>query len=220
MMAFPTSDMAGHARLHDRVMTALNRCLESQDVDFKESAPWPDLRYRIAKTAMAMGNLRDGGIVVVGASERNAIWELTGISEGHLATYQADDVIEQVNAFASPYLELDVVLVRDPSGKTFLAIEAHEFAETPIVCKKSHTAKDTGIVLEAGALYIRPPGVAQTVKVGDARQMHDLLELAAEKRARRMLEAARRIGLVPGAGTTTPLEPRDRELFDQELSGL
>jgi hypothetical protein len=81
MMASPTSDMAGHPRLHDRVMTALNRCLESQDVDFKESAPWPDLRYRIVKTAMAMGNLRDGGIIVVGASERNATWGLTGISE-------------------------------------------------------------------------------------------------------------------------------------------
>ena len=42
--------------------------------------------------------------------------------------------------------------------------------------------------------------------------MHGLLELAAEKRARRILEVAHRIGLKP---TDT-----DRQRFDDDLGGL
>ena len=49
MGAIPTSDMPGHKRLHERVVTALDRCQESQAVDFKESATWDQLKWRIIK---------------------------------------------------------------------------------------------------------------------------------------------------------------------------
>jgi hypothetical protein len=45
----------------------------------------------------------------------------------------------------------------------------------------------------------------------DAAQLHSLLELAAEKRARRMLEQSRRIGA---------LAPPERDELDLELEGL
>ena len=48
-----------------------------KSVDFKESAPWNDLKWQIIRTALAMGNLRDGGIIVVGASERDDTCDLT-----------------------------------------------------------------------------------------------------------------------------------------------
>jgi hypothetical protein len=78
MGAFPTSDMPGHTKLHERVYNALGHCQESKSIDFKESAPWNDIKFQIIRTSMAMGNLRDGGIIVVGASERESTWELTG----------------------------------------------------------------------------------------------------------------------------------------------
>lgn len=59
-MAIPTSNMLGHKELHDRVYNALDRCQESKSVDFKESAPWKNLKWQIIRTALAMGNLRDG----------------------------------------------------------------------------------------------------------------------------------------------------------------
>jgi hypothetical protein len=46
----------------------------------------------------------------------------------------------------------------------------------------------------------------------NASQMHDLLELAAEKRARRILEVSRRVGLVP--------EETAAKRFEKELGGL
>ena len=209
MGAIPTSDMPGHKRLHDRVFNALDRCQESQGIDFKESASWKTLKWRIICTALAMANLRDGGIIVIGASERGDTWGLTGITSEHLETFDVDDMIAAVNKYGSPHIEIDVVTVKYRNGHNFLAIQINEFSDTPIICKKNGS-NDSGLV--AGAVYVRPPGVAQTTRVMNAEQMRDLLELAAEKRARRILEVSRRVGLVPETTST--------ELFDEELEGL
>jgi hypothetical protein len=209
MSAIPTSDMPGYKRLHDRVLNALGQCQESQGIDFKESASWESLKWRIICTALAMGNLRDGGIIVIGASEREKRWALTGISQQHLDTYDVDIVIDVMNKYASPHVDMDIVIVKYQNGNDFLAIQIREFADTPIVCKKSGPSSER---LFEGAVYIRPRGLAKTTRIINASQMHDLLELAAEKRARRLLEVSRRVGLVPAS--------TNKELFDVELEGL
>ncbi len=205
-MAIPTSDMPGHRALHDRVVAALDTCVESQSVHFKESAPWEALQFKIIRTALAMANLRDGGVLVVGVGERGEQWDLTGISEEHLVTYDVDDVVDAIHRFASPAIGVTLVIVPHGKDRRFLAMRILEFADSPIVCRRDGAA---GSGLKQGAVYVRPPGVARTTEVRSAEQMHDLLELAAEKRARRILETAARIGLAP---TNKP--------FDDELGGL
>jgi hypothetical protein len=103
---------------------------------------------------------------------------------------------------------MNVVTVKYRNDKTFLVIEVREFEETPFVCRKDGPPKSD---LRRGALYIRPPGVAQTTEIRTAEDLQDLLTLAAEKRAQRMIEMAQRIGL------TTPSATRP---FDDELEGL
>jgi predicted HTH transcriptional regulator len=201
--------MPGHSQLHERAVFALNRCQESQGVDFKESGPWDALQWRVIKTLLGMGNLRDGGIIVVGVSERGETWELTGISGEHLATYDVDVVVDVTNSYASPHVDLDIVTVQYSNGRTFLVIRANEFADSPLICKKNGPSS-SGLL--EGCVYVRPPGIARTTRVTNAAQMHDLLELAAEKRARRILEVSRRIGLVPESSVA--------QLFDEELEGL
>jgi hypothetical protein len=44
MGAIPTSDMPGFQQLQNRVYGALDRCQESQAVDFKESSSWDSLK--------------------------------------------------------------------------------------------------------------------------------------------------------------------------------
>jgi predicted HTH transcriptional regulator len=156
-----------------------------------------------------MGNLRDGGIIVIGVSERGKTWELTGISQEDLATYDVDVVVDVTNSYASPHVDLDIVIVQQSKGKAFLVIKANEFADSPLVCKKNGPPQ-AGLLV--GCVYVRPPGMARTERVNNAAQMHDLLELAAEKRARRILEVSRRIGLV----SEYPVTKR----FDDELEGL
>lgn len=210
MSAIPTSDMPGHAKLHERVYNALDRCQESMSVEFKSSATWDDLKFQLIRTIIAMGNLRDGGIIVIGASERGDFWELTGIASEHLKTYDVDDIIDFANKYASPPIKIDIILVKYRNGKSFLAFQIHEFIDTPFVCKKN--APDNNKILCAGEFYVRPAGKPRTKKVESVEEMHDLLELAAEKRARRILEVAHRIGLK--STETASLR------FDEELEGL
>jgi len=210
MGAIPTSDMPGYRQLHDRVYSALDRCQESQAIDFKESADWNSLKWRLIRTVMAMGNLRDGGIIVIGASERGDDWELTGIEQAHLSTYDIDDIIDAINKYASPPMQVEIVRVKYRNDKEFLAFQIKEFEHSPYVCKKNGP-DEVGLLFE-GEAYIRPPGKPQTKKVTNAQEMDDLLELAAEKRARSMIETSRRIGFVPS--------PSNTQRFDEELGDL
>src|SRR5262249_28534567 len=136
MAAIPTSDLPGHKQLHQKVVIALERCQESQNVEFKESGVWESLKWRIIQTALAMGNLRDGGVVIIGVSQRGDHWDLTGIQAEHLATYDVDMVTDQINKYASPHVDTEVVVVKY-LNKDFLVFQFHEFAEAPLVCKKN-----------------------------------------------------------------------------------
>jgi hypothetical protein len=134
------------------------------------------------------------------------------MDSAHLATYDVDVVIDQVNKFVSPAVGLDVVLVED-DGKQFLAVHAREFEDAPLVCKKNGPdGNKAARMLKEGAVFVRPPGMARTTRVTNADQVAELLQLAAEKRTRRILEASRRIGMVA--------QDSGRDLFEQELRFL
>jgi predicted HTH transcriptional regulator len=206
MTSPPTSDLPGHKRLAERVNLALDTCVESQGVEFKGSNPWKTLMGGIIKTACAMGNLRDGGIIVIGVSQRVDTWEPTGVTEEELKTYDVDKIVDQVNSHISPHVDLTIVThTRD--DKTFLVIHVAPFRDTPLVCKKDH-AKEAF----AGTLYIRPAGKPESRKVLNASEMHELLERAAEIRAREFLEKLKRMNLLPGSS--------GQERFKEELEGL
>jgi len=209
-MPIPDSTLAGHRALHERATGALEVCQESISVEFKSSALWENLKYKITKNVLAMGNLRDGGVLVVGVSQNAGRWELTGVTQEHLATFEPDDMLAFIGRYVSPAFNLDIVrVVHD--GTPFLAIQTREFAETPLVCSRNGPDGPNNEGLVPGGVYIRLANPPQTTRVMDAAQMQDLLDLAAEKRARRMLEQGRRIGY----------HERDIEnRLDQELGDL
>jgi hypothetical protein len=186
---------------------ALERCRESQAVEFKEATDWSSIKHRTIRTVMAMSNLRDGGVVIVGVSEAGDSWDLTGMADAQLGTYDVDDITDGINRYASPPIEPEVVIVLH-DDKKFLAIQVPEFSESPCVCKR--TDNDGQRAFYEGAVYVRPAGKAQTTRVTRAEDMSDLLELAAEKRARGMIETGHRIGMVVAADSH----------FDDELEWL
>jgi predicted HTH transcriptional regulator len=209
MAPIPSAHLPGFKPLLERVLTALRRCEESQSIEFKRSGDWESLKLQIIHTVLGMANLRDGGIIVIGVEQNEAGWALSGISEGHLNSFDVDIAADQINSYISPHAKITMASLSE-DGKTFLAIEVHEFHDAPLVCKRSGPA-NSGLV--EGAVYVRPPGVRpQTTRVMRAEQMHDLLELAAEKRSRRFLEGAKRVGMVP--------EQTHHRRFDEELKGL
>ncbi len=211
-MAFPTTDMSGYSDIRGRITLALSRCQEESWLDFKESQPWEELRWRLLKTIMGMANLRDGGLILVGVAERGNTWELTGIEPAHLSSYDYDDIIDQLGKYASPQVIVDIVLHNHEAGKCYLAIHVRQFNDSPVVCRNNSPVDvKPKNRLAAADVYVRPKtGKPQTVKVTDAAQLHELLDLAAEFRARRILEVGRRVGLAPADTSASS--------YDAELS--
>ncbi|SCZ86146.1 AlbA family DNA-binding domain-containing protein [Nitrosomonas mobilis] len=198
-MAFPTTRMSGYIDLNARISLALSRCQEQ---------PWPKLCWRLLKTIMGMANLRDGGLILIGVGEKGTTWELTGIDPAHLTTFDYDNIIDQLSKYASPQINMDIVLHDHDDGKRYLTFHVHQFNDSPVVCRKNSPndlkPKDQ---FSAGDVYVRPTiGKPQTVRVTDAARLHDLLELASEFRARRMLEVGKRVGLVPAESSKTKYE--------------
>jgi hypothetical protein len=213
-MALPTTSMSGFVELKDRIHHALSRCQEQPWLDFKESQPWAVLQWRILKTIMGMANLRDGGLIIVGVSERDNKWVLTGIKLSDLESFQNDEIVDQIKKYASPNVRLDVVLHDDEDGNQYLVFHVRQFEDSPVVCcNNSPDAMKKKDRLAKGDFYVRPQsGRPRTERVEDASGLHDLLDLAAEYRARRMLEVGRRIGLVQAAAAN--------EKFDEELFSI
>jgi hypothetical protein len=138
---------------------------------------------------------------------------LAGINEQHLATYDVDLIIDQAHKYLSPHVRLDIVTVAHGEGKRYLAIQVREFDETPLVCKKNGPDKEKAAEpIREGAIYTRPPGKPRTSRVTTAEQLHELLQLAAEKRARHILEVSTRVGMVA--------RQTDAERFAQESGDL
>src|SRR2546427_13163582 len=110
MAPLPSSGLPGHKQIQQKVDLALDTCQESQAVEFTESQGWPNLRWQIARASLAMGNLRDGGIIVIGISQRRKKWSLSGVRKADVQTFDVDIINSQVNEYVSPHVHLTVVL--------------------------------------------------------------------------------------------------------------
>src|SRR5258708_25473458 len=109
-----------------------------------------------------MGNLRDGGLIIVGVAERDNQWVLTGIAADHLRTFDPDKIAEHVNAYVSPHADLDIVSIRHTDSLDYLGIYVREFRDTPLVCKKNGPS---GSPIHEGRVYVRLPAPARTTVI-------------------------------------------------------
>ena len=159
---------------------------------------------------MAMANRSDGGIVVIGVGDDGAVLSWVGVSAEELATWNADPVGDRIAAYADPPPSCEV---STPSyeGKTYVVLEVEEFGDVPVICKRSYEG-----VLREGATYVRPRRKPESVEVPTSADMRDLLDLASEKMARRLLASAERLGL----RLTAPAGPDDAMLFRAEVEDL
>lgn len=182
---------------------------EDRSLEYKESRPWGDLKDKIAKTALGMSNVRDGGTIIIGVSQRSGSLVPKGMPQDNIDTYDVDDVQAYVNRFADPYVRLEMYTVPRNDQK-FIAIVVHEFDEVPVVCKKS------GVGLRQGSVYTRAYRMPETCEVPSQTEMREIIDMATDKGVRRFLERSRRAGLRTGE----TIQRADTEEFDEELEGL
>lgn len=209
MSAIPKTDLPGYEALRNRIDAAFRFLKESRSIDFKQSVKWEDYKIKFTETIMAMSNLRDGGIIIIGISEENDDWKLKGITDQDLTTYDPDYMIDFVNKYASPVVNFDVVR-HDVDKLQFLIISIREFESEPVVCKRDYK-KD----LRRGTIYIRPIGKPETRAIQNAEELRELLDIAVEKKMRRFAGQIERI-----YGSKSTSYQQDQEKFDQELGDL
>lgn len=209
-MAIPLSDQPGYEQSHQRIIAAVERGREWQNVDFKQSETWRNLQWKLIKTSMAMANLRDGGLIIIGVKEDNNNFLVTGITPEHLATFDSDVIHDAFAVYSDPGISVEIFRTSYQRIEV-LSFRIEGLKATPIICKKN--GPQGSDIVEA-TFYIRPAaGRPRTTKVTKVAEMRDVLDIAAEHKAREMVQVFQVLEKVP---------PRvdANALFNGELEGL
>jgi len=173
----------------DPLISLITLGREERFLEYKESAPWDTLKQKIAKTAMGMANIRNGGTIVIGIPKRGSGYVQEGMSQEHAATYDLDDIKAYVNRFADPCVRMQLH-ERKLNGKAFLVIVVQEFDELPIVCKR-----DCPPFMRQGAIYTRSYRMPETCEVRSQSEMREIIEMGVEKGVRAFIKMAQRVGV-------------------------
>lgn len=177
----------------DAAIKAIQDLNEERDKEFSESQPFDVLMWKIVTTSMAMANLRDGGSLIIGISQREGYFVASGIIAEHFNDYDPDDVISAVNKYAKPPVALAVYPV-NCEGKAFLVIDGAPFRRTPVMCSKG-APDGSGQKFKSGDIFARSLDRIATSRIVDLDLMEEVIEIAAEKRAAEIVATAQRIGL-------------------------
>ena len=183
---------------------------EERNLEYKQSMSWTNIatKVKIAKSAMAMANISDGGYIVIGVRKNGEVYEPEGIQKNHADSFNQDEVMLWINEYADPYVELTVYLA-EIAGKTFIVIQVQEFDQMPVVCKRN--CED----LKRGDIFTRSRRKYETARVGSQNEMREIIDLAVDKQIRRL----RSRGLITPVPTISPTEG-DRKAFEQQRGGL
>lgn len=161
---------------------------EGRNLEYKRSMPWDsaDFKAKITKSVLAMANLRDGGVIVIGMDEDpSGNFNDDGMKDEDFDTYTEDILSEHFSNYADPFVEISVrKKEREEDGKKFVFILVKEFEEIPVICKKSGP---TGSNLFKGRMYCRSRRKNETVEVPSQTEMREIIELAVEKMVRKYL---------------------------------
>ncbi len=168
---------------------------------------------RVARAAMAMGNLRDGGLVIVGIDDGQLAAMQPGLNAAQLADWtDFDKVSAALGKYSDPPVSFEIHAFSLSSSADVVVLEVEEFEHDVHVCKKSFQG-----VLVDGHTYVRPRGQPRSVLPPTSADMRELHDLAVDKGAREFVRRAGaagvRLNVTPPA---TAREDADREAFDDE----
>ncbi|MEM6334016.1 MAG: ATP-binding protein [Planctomycetota bacterium] len=181
---------------------------ETRSFECKRGDSWQALRSKIARTALAMSNTRDGGTIVIGVEEVEIDFEVTGLTEPQAASFKADDVIAFINKYADPSIDC-TVSKQIFTGKVLVVIEVREFRDIPVLCKKNDS-KD----LVEGSLYTRSFSRIESHPIRSQTEMRDLIDLAVEKALRAFTRTASSAGIpLQQVASAEPNEVRRTQLL-------
>jgi hypothetical protein len=196
----------------DTLASLINNGREERNLEFKRTMNWSDAatKAKVVKSSIAMANLRDGGTIVFGI-ERQAddSYVAAGMKQDDYDSFKQDEVSVEVNNYADPFVELDV-LKTELNGKFFVLVQIREFVDLPIICKRDGAER-----LRSGAVYVRPRRKYESAELPSQTEMREILDVAVEKKVRNLYAQIDRVG----GRLVFPQDP-DSEAFTAQLEGL
>jgi hypothetical protein len=95
---------------HQELVALVLHGREERNLEYKRCVSWnsADIKAKIAKTVLAMSNIRDGGAIVVGVEQQGEKFDPTGLQEEEWETFTQDGVSSHLNEFADPFAEVTV----------------------------------------------------------------------------------------------------------------
>jgi len=192
---------------------------EERYLEYKCSMMWTGddtTKVKVAKAMMAMSNLRNGGVIVIGMKEiRRGVWEPDDMSAQQVTSFSHDDIAQWVNDYAVPAVQFTVEPFASDKNQ-FVIIQVREFDSAPTVCRKQKSLGG-GDALKLGAIYYRSNRKNESAPISSEEDMRELIGLAVGKGVAREVRWLHELGLVG-----TDLEPQERNAleFGQEREGL
>jgi hypothetical protein len=182
---------------------------EDRRREFKSSAPWNQLKFKITRAALAMANTRGGGLIILGVQDDGQGCSPSGLTAEHLSCYDDDEVRSLINQYADPYV---ICSIHRPmiDEKQFIVIDVSEFDELPVICKKAANDENNKVILQAGGVYIRSYQKPESCLVQSQTEMREMMDIAIERGIRRFLARAEQTGV------SLRVQPTHSEQFDQE----
>jgi predicted HTH transcriptional regulator len=149
---------------------------EGRFYEYKKAIAWNDnveFKHKIIKAILSMSNIRDGGYIILGVEKNNnGRYEALGSEDSVVSTYEQEKVLEAANAFADPYVELELRVFRMRNNNSIVVIQVFEFVQDPVICKKNYPR-----ILEQGRTYVRTfrkPESSADITSSDMREVIDL----------------------------------------------
>jgi len=190
---------------------------EERYLEYKGSMVWTsdDTKVKIAQAMMAMSNLRNGGVIVVGMKEpQRGVWEPDIMTDEQVASFTQDDIAQWVNDYAVPAVQFTLEPFVLDTNK-FIIIKVREFDSFPTICRKP---KQLGgrEVLKEGAVYYRSNLKNESAPISSEEDMRELITLAVKRRVARESEYLQELGFV---ATLPAPQEGDALKYEQEREG-
>src|SRR5580698_9420835 len=136
----------------------LSQKTETKNLDCKASFSWRDAdndtKCELVKDILAFMNTQNGGVIVIGVQDDTL--EPVGMTESDFASFDTTKVNDFLHRYTDPKASCEVQKLTS-GGLRFVVINALEFSDSPIICKKAaNSSKESSkTILNLGGVYVR-----------------------------------------------------------------
>jgi len=184
---------------------------ESKSLDYKAPLNWETAekkdRCSLVKDIIAFANT-GGGFIVIGVSEADDGFELTGLTLEQVGSFEASALCTFVQNYADPPINLRVQKVTHEQ-RNFIILEIPRFADTPHLCQKDFPG-----VLSDRALYVRTDN-NESAPIKSSADFRAVIEAAIRNRKDSLLSSFRAI--LTGPLTEAPTARQAEQQFQGQV---